>query len=177
MLDVLLGKVSEPALDAVARRVPLNAPTLAFASFAVGLAALPAIALHYYLLGFALVVISRPFSGVAAAVARQADESATYQSVFAAVVFAGIPFAFALADPYRALASVFVMFGLAAQLSSAIVYRQAFGLIGNFEILIAVAIACVFPDRFAIIAYVLGVLCFVAAGVRVAAGIAQRRAS
>jgi hypothetical protein len=177
MLDMLLGKVTEPALAAVARRFPLGAPALAFASFAVGLAALPAIALHYYFPGLALVLISRPFSGLAAATGRQQDETPAYVSVFDAVVFAGIPFAFALADPYRALASVFVMFGLAAQLSSAIVYRQAFGLIGNFEILIAVAIACVFPDRFAIIAYVLGVLCFVAAGVRVAAGIAQRRAS
>ncbi len=39
----------------------------------------------------------------------------------------------------------------------------------------ALSPACVFPDRFALLAYGLGVLCFVAAGARIAAWIAQWR--
>ncbi len=177
MLDALLRRLTQPAFDAVTRRFALNPVALALAGFAAGLAALSAIVLHYYLPGLALVLASRMLAGLAAAAARRTDEPAAYASVFDAVVFAGVPFAFALGDPSRALAAVFVMFGLAAQMSSALALREMRSLIGNFEILAAFAIACVFPDRFAIVAYVVGVLCFAAAGLRIAAGIAQRRSA
>jgi hypothetical protein len=42
------------------------------------------------------------------------------------------------------------------------------GLIGKFEIFVAFALACVFPDWFSIVAYGLGMLCFVMTGFRVA---------
>jgi hypothetical protein len=172
MLDAILRRLTEPALTAVARRFTLNATACAFASFAVGLAALPAIAMQAYFPGLALVLLSRPISGLAAAAARQSG-SAVLVGVFDSVFFAGLPFAFVLADPSRALASVFLMFGLAASSASFFAFPQARGWIGNFELVIGVALACVFPDRFALVAYGLGILCFVAAGARIAAWIGR----
>lgn len=173
MLDALLRRLTEPALEAVARRFSANALVFAFAGLALGLAALPAIAMRFYLPALAVVVVSRPVAGVAAAAGRQSGQGDGLVSVFDAICFAGVLFAFALADPSRALAAVFLMFGLTAQWASALALGRAW--LGNFEILVAIAIACIFPDRFAIIAYVLGVLCFVAAGARIAALVAQRR--
>lgn len=175
MLDAFLRRLTGPALDAVARRFAVNAPALAFLGFAIGLAALPAIALKMYLPGLALLVLSRPVSALAAAAARQSEQGDRVVTAFDAICFAGVLFAFALADPSRAMAAVFLMFGLAARLASALMSARS--LIGNSEILVAVAIACVFPDRFAIVAYVLGVLFFVAAGARIAASIAQGRST
>jgi len=173
MLDALLLKLTGPVLDAVARRLALNALGLAVLGFAIGLAALPVIVMKMYLPGLALFALSRPVSALAAASARQSGQDEIVVTAFDAICFAGVPFAFALADPSRALAAVFLMFGLAARLASALLSTRS--LIGNTEILIAVAIACAFPDRFGIVAYVLGVLFFVAAGGRIAARIAQRR--
>lgn len=173
MLDELLRRLTEPVLDALARRIALNAAALAFLGLATGLAALPAIALHYYLPGLALLVLSRPIAGLAAAAARRSERGDAVVAVFDAICFAGVLFSFALADPSRAMAAVFLLFGLAARLASELVSTRA--LIGNFEILIAVAIACFFPNLFPVVAYVLGVLFFVAAGARIAAHIANWR--
>jgi hypothetical protein len=133
---------------------------------------MPAIALRAYLPGLALVLLSRPISGLAAAAARQSG-TAALSSVLDSIFFAGLPFAFALADPSRALASVFLMFALAAHSASFFAFPQTRGWIGNFELVIGIALACVFPDLFAIVAYVLGVLFFVAAGGRIAAWIGR----
>ena len=93
---------------------------------------------------------------------------------------ASVPFAFALGQPDRALAAMFLMLGLvagsAASTAEARVAEGAVGaafglggsLIGETEILLAYALACVFADWFSIIAYVLGMLCFVMTGFRVA---------
>jgi hypothetical protein len=42
-------------------------------------------------------------------------------------------------------------------------------LVGKMEIFLAFALACIFPNWFSVIAYVLGMLCFVMSGFRVAA--------
>jgi len=177
MLDALLRRVTGPAFDAVARRFSPDALAMALAGLLFGLAAVPAISRHYYLPGLVLLLLSRPLAALSGAAVRRNSETGAYGEVFDAIVFAGIPFGFVLADPSRGLAAVFLMFGFVAQLSSAIAFREMRGLIGNFEILIAITIACALPERFGIIAYVFGVLCFAAAGARLANGIAQRRAS
>ena len=184
MLDALLHKWTGPVANAAARRLAWNPLAAAFAAFALGLAALPVIGMHYYLPGLALLVLSRPLAGLAAAAARRCNDShaLVVMSVFDAVVFAGMPFfGFALGDPARALACVFLTFALAVNIASAFAFATgdgpARGGIWNTEIIIAIAFACVFPEHFAIVAYVLGVLCFVASGARVAAGIAERKPS
>jgi hypothetical protein len=177
MLDALLRRVTGPAFDAAARRFSPSAVVVALAGFLVGLGALPVVSLYYYWPGLALLILSRPLAALSAAAVRRDGGTSDFGAVFDAVVFAGIPFAFVLADASRGLAAVFLMFGMVAQLSSAIAFRETRGLIGNLEILVAITIACAFPDRFGIVAYISGVLCFAAAGARLATGIAEGRAS
>ena len=139
--------------------------------------------MHYYLFGLSLLLLSRLQAGFAAVTARgsEAANRLALVCVFDAVVIAGLPFAFALGDPTRALACVFLTFALSVNIASAFAFATGDGPvrggIWNTEIIIAIAFACVFPDRFSVIAYVLGVLCFVASGARVAVGIAERKPS
>lgn len=164
MLDAVLGRLFGPALEAVARRVGRGATALALLAFLAGLAAVPLIAWNLLWAGGAVFVTSRVLAVLAS---RASAENASLGPVLDAVNFAGLPFGFALGDPVRALPAVFLMFGLSAQAAATLRYGR--GWVANSELLIAFAIACVFPDRFALIAYIIGVLCFVSAGVRIAA--------
>ena len=98
------------------------------------------------------------------------------------------PFAFALAAPSRALAAMFLMLGLVARAAAATAaarlqdsgpilagLEQASALVGKTELFVAFAAACVFPNWFSLIAYVVGILCFVAVGSRVAANAVSLR--
>src|SRR6185437_11144672 len=47
-------------------------------------------------------------------------------------------------------------------------------LVGKTEIFVALALACLFPGWFSVVAYGLGILCFVSAGLRLADVLVQR---
>lgn len=122
------------------------------AGFVFGLAALPLVALGHSWIALVVIVIGR------AAALVEPDE------VFDAIFLAGLPFAFALADPSRAVAASFLLFGLVAVLS---VSRR----LDRFDALAGCAAAiaaCLFPNWFSLIAYALGVAGFVVAGLRFA---------
>ena len=172
MTDNFLRRLTDPVFNAIARRFALNALFLVVIAFAIGLAAIPAIALRYYIPGLALFALSRPVAGLAQAAARQSGEPADYALGFDGVVFAGVPFAFALADPSHALASVFLLFAIAALSAGALAIQHPRLLTRNTEIFIGVAVACALPDHYALIAYILGALCFVYAGSLLAFAIA-----
>jgi hypothetical protein len=161
MLDALWDRLFGRMLDAVARPVAARAAGTALAAFILGLAALPLIVLNFALAGWGLFALSR----LLAAIAGRGGEG-YLTAVCNAVNFAGLPLAFALADPAQALAAVFLMFGLAAQ--SAAVLKLVRCLIGNTELLVAFALACAFPEHFGVIAYITGVSCFIAAGIAAA---------
>ena len=181
MLDALLRKWTKPAFAAVARRFVRTGALFSLLGLALGLAALPLFAFRFYPAGLVLLLASRPVSALAAAAARETGNTAALAANFAfdAVVLAGAPFAFALADPPRALAATFLIFAMSANTASAFAFADsdgvARGMIGQFEILVAIALASLFPEWFAVIAYVLGFLCFAAAGVRLAPHVAQGR--
>ncbi len=108
------------------------------------------------------------------------------------IFFAGLPFAFALADPARGLAAVFFVFGILASGASSLAFTvvaeeqgaavtprgyTALGylarLMEDSEFFVAFAIACVAPQAFSVIAYIVGVLCFMTAGARIAFAVAR----
>ena len=139
----------------------VSARLLVLGGFVVGLLAIPAIALGRFWIGFALVVVSR----ASALVGRpNAPELAT---ILAAIFLASLPFAFALADPSRALASCFALFGFVAFVS----VRRVDALV---EVICAIlfAVACTVPGWFSLIAYALGIACFAAVGATLARRIA-----
>jgi hypothetical protein len=164
MLDAGLERLFGPALEAVARPVGRAATALALAAFVIGLAAVPLLAWNLLWAAGAVFVASRILAAIAS---RASAGNAFLGPVLDAVNFAALPFGFALGDPERALPAVFLMFGLSAQ--SAATMRYGRGFIADTELLIAFAAACVFPGSFALIAYIVGVLCFISAGARIAA--------
>jgi hypothetical protein len=89
------------------------------------------------------------------------------------VLGAAIPFAFALAMPERALAAMFLLLGLVVRAGSGSMAGESGELVGKTELFLAFSLACIFPDQFSIIAYVVGVLCFVDAGRRIAQAVSS----
>ena len=158
MLDAVLEKLFVPVLDRLADPVGGRAKLLELVSFCLSLAAAALIARHFVWIGLALFALARILACV---VARKSVSNLT--EVYAAVAFAALPLAFVLEAPVRALPAVFLMFGFAANAAASLKFGR--GLIGSTELLILFVLAAFFPAWFGLIAYVGGVLCFVAAGV------------
>jgi hypothetical protein len=199
MFDVPLRKLIAPPLAASAElisRWPISATGVATAGFAVGLMACGCIAVHRPIAGAGFIILSGLFGSIARPLSLLRGQGALIaylEAVFVVLVRAGIPFAFAFADPSRALASAFLLVGFAGAGTAALALefflaKQAYELGGRDAatisrtgdlsettgVYVALCIACLVPAWFGIIAYVLGVLCFVAVGVRVAAAIERR---
>ncbi|HEX5079506.1 MAG TPA: CDP-alcohol phosphatidyltransferase family protein, partial [Geminicoccaceae bacterium] len=117
MLDARLRRLVDPALDRLcrplaARGLPADAVTIA--GFAIGVGAAAAIAAQAYLLGLGLLLLNRLFDGLDGAVARQrglTDRGGFLDIVLDFLVYAAVPFAFALAEPAtNALPAAFLVF-------------------------------------------------------------------
>lgn len=162
MLDPLLERVLAPLLNGIADRFPAAAKGLDVIAFCMALFAAVLIARHHVLIGLAVFALALLVGGVAAR-----GERAAASEVFAAIAFAAVPVAFVLDAPVRALPAVVLMFGLAANAAARLKFAPT--LIGSAELLIVFVLAAVFPAWFGVIAYCSGVLCFAAAGVRIAA--------
>ena len=189
MLDAVLHPRIEPFLANPAARIAaygIRADALTVAAFLVGIAGLPDIAQRAYLTGLGLITLSRFFDVADGAVARHAGSTrfGAYLALVLDLIWTtSIPFAFALAQPERALAAMFFLMGLVARAAALTADVRLAGapttpelasnLVGKSEIFVAFALACIFPDWFSVIAYALGILCFVMVGFRVAAA-AQR---
>ena len=94
------------------------------------------------------------------------------------IVFAGVPFGFALGDPSRAVAASFLLFGLIT-LGAASLIANANRTLAETDraaCIVAFALACSFPLWFSLAAYVLGIACFAAAGARIALAMMRRPA-
>jgi hypothetical protein len=192
MLDAIIRRYTLPSLAEPARRIAalgIGADALRAAGFVAGIAALPAIGRRAYLLGLALIALGRllDFGGGALARLRvHVHFGPNLEHAVELVWTASVPFAFALAEPERALAAMFLMLGLVARAAvlgedpnltpaaTASVLEIGAQLLGKSEIFVAYALACIFPSWFSVIAYALGVACFVMTGFRVAASEIRR---
>ena|SRR5665213_1340233 len=113
-----------------------------------------AVAFHHPWIGAGLLL-----AGLAAAGLGQAQPVLTLGLL-------ALPFGFALADASRALAAMFLMFALTVLTVlerghvSLVIWLAAAGLL----------LSCLFPDRFSLLAYLIGVMVFIATGQGIAAG-------
>jgi len=174
----------DPLLAPVARwlaRRGLTANRLTVAAFVVGLAALPDIATRHYWAGLALLAVSRMLDILDGAVARETGPTQLgrhLDMVLDTIFTACAPFAFALADPPRALAAMFLLLGLTVR-AAALAPRAAVDsarFVMKCVFFIGFGIACLFPSSFSIVCYALGILCFAMAGRDIAAAVAGFRA-
>jgi len=171
MLEALHRSVIAPArerLDALG----IGAGILAALTLSFGIAAAVAVALHAYVPGLALFVLSR-----AAALIGYPEVSKL--STFDLVVYAALAFGFALAEPERALAASFLMFGLVLLAVSRLAFASKnppsprASLAAVAVVFVAVALACIRPDYFNLVAYIGGLVCFPVAGMFAASAIVR----
>ncbi len=202
MLDAPLRKLIDPPLDRAGRalaRAGIKADWITWAGFALGLCAVPAIAAGAYLAGLAFIAANRLLDGLDGAVARHSrmsDAGAFLDIALDFIFYATIPFAFALAQPDKALAAAFLILSFVASGSTFLAYAvlagkrglstdlrgkksiyHIGGLTEGSETFIAFALACALPNWFSVICYVFGTLCFVTGGTRIAAAVENFRDS
>lgn len=156
---------------------------------AFGLAAGAAIAAHCYLVGFAfftVYAVSAVLVGSPALSKLPAAPHAALGRVCNATGVAVMPFAFAIADPGRALAASFLLFALVASTAASIEPGQhgtqnapsttsvrlgRGAVFWRVALCLGLAVACLQHEWFSLIAYLLGALAFVVAGFRVVASV------
>jgi phosphatidylglycerophosphate synthase len=183
MLDALLRRPFDGPLAPVAAWLharKVGALALTVSAFLCNAVAMLDIGHRNYLVGLGLLAAAGLFDLLDGPVARAEGPiplGAYLDRVLSLTAGAGIAFAFALAQPDRALAAMFLMLGLVARAAASGAPSGGVptaGLIGKTELFTAFALACLFPDWFSIIAYAVGILSFVMAGSRVALVAAQR---
>jgi phosphatidylglycerophosphate synthase len=201
VLDARLRRLIDPPLDRlsaplVARGISANAVTVA--GFAIGLCAAAAIAGRAYLLGLALLLLNRLCDGLDGAVARRrglTDLGGFLDIVLDFLIYAAVPFAFALADPAaNAPAAAFLIFSFMGTGSSFLAYaimaakrgvssdlrgRKSLyylgGLTEGTETILAFVLACLWPALFPWIALIFGLLCWLTTATRIAVAVQTLR--
>jgi phosphatidylglycerophosphate synthase len=185
MLDRAAITALKPALNAVARRLValrVGADTVTLTGFALGLAAAWCIAQQAYLLGLALILVSRLLDGLDGAVARltqPTDRGAFLDIALDFLFYASIPLAFAWSAPathalpaatllaaFMGTGSSFLAFAAVAEkrgLKSAAYPDKGLYYLGGLteatETLICFVLMCLWPAHFAWWAYGFAALC------------------
>ena len=168
MLDPFLRRHAARATAPAAawlERIQIRALALTLAAFVCAIAAMLDIGHRRYLWGLGFLLAAGLFDALDGPLARRRGATAFgayLDTVLGLVAEAGIAFAFALAEPDRALAAMFLMLGLVARASAGTDGAKS-------ELLLGCTLACLFPNWFSLIAYALGIAGFVEAGSRVAA--------
>jgi phosphatidylglycerophosphate synthase len=186
MIDAILLPPLRAVLDAPARALiarGVTADQVTLAGFAIGLLALPALALGWYGLALALILANRVADGLDGVMARKVgttDRGAFLDIALDFFFYATVPLGFALADPANALAaatlicafvgtgSSFLAFAvIAAQrgmVASAYPTKGIYylgGLTEGAETIAVFALMCLIPAWFTPLAYVFAAACLI----------------
>jgi len=197
MLDAAIRPLIDKPLDALAVRVValgLTANTVTVMGFALGIAAAALVAAQLFWAALAALLVSRFLDGLDGAVARRTrltDLGGYLDITLDFIVYAAVVFAFALADPARnALAAAFLTTSFMAPAATFLAYAifaqkhgittdirgakslyYLGGLTEGFETILTLSLMCAFPDWFAVIAIVYGIMCWITGGTRIAAAV------
>jgi hypothetical protein len=171
MANFMLAKWIRPPLEEVAARsaaLGISSLILIVAGLGAGFVALLSIARGFFWVGAAFILLSRLFAAIGQvnATEREFGLAAAFDLIF----LAGVPFAFALNDPGAGLSATLLLFGLIAA-GAASFFANVRRALAARDIAVCVAaysLACLRPHWFVLIAYVLGLFCFVTAGMRMA---------
>lgn len=196
MLDGQMRKLIDPPLNKVgqwlaSKNVTANGVTIA--GFFVGMLAAVAIVFQFYLLGLVLLLLSRLADGLDGAVARvngTSDLGGFLDITLDFFFYGAIPLAFAISNPeanalaaavllagFYATGSSFLAFAIMAEKRKITTTAQGIkslyyigGLAEGTETIGVFVAFCLFPQWFAVIAYVFAAICFVTAANRVVIG-------
>ncbi|MCF8467976.1 MAG: CDP-alcohol phosphatidyltransferase family protein [Sneathiella sp.] len=192
MFDAALRHIIDPPLNALGTKmaaVGISANTVTVVGFVLGIAAVPLIMFENYGLALILIVLNRLFDGLDGAVARHSlltDFGGYLDIVCDFIFYSAIVFAFALARPENAVASSFLVFSFMGtgstfltyaimaekyKISTAIQGRKSLYYLGGLaeggETIAAMALMCLLPDYFVLIAFVFGAMCWVTTVTRI----------
>ena len=193
MLDAHLRRIIEPALDALARPLAergLGADQATLAGFAIGLLAVPLLAIEAYGAALAAILLNRALDGLDGALARRAgttDFGGFLDIVCDFVFYAAVPAGFALARPEEnALAALFLVVSFTGTGASFLAYaalaarrrmpasgRRGLAYLGGLteggETIAFFVLACLWPGAFVPLALGFGALCWATVVFRVLA--------
>jgi phosphatidylglycerophosphate synthase len=200
VLDARLRRLLDPLLDRVAvglARRGVGANALTVVGFLVGAGAWAALALAAYPTALALIAANRVLDGLDGAVARRCgptDLGGYLDIVLDFFFYAGVPFFFAVGRPEAALPAAFLVFSFVGTGSSFLAFaalaarrgltteargRKSIyylgGLTEGAETIGLFVLICLLPERFALLAWVFGGLCWLTTASRVAAAVAAFR--
>jgi len=193
MIDARLRRLIDPPLDRVeaalaAGGITANQATLA--GFAIGLCAVPLLAIEHYELALVAILANRRADGIDGAIARHrgATDFGGYLDIVADFIFySAVVFGMVLARPEDAAWGAFLIFSFIGTGSSFLAYaifaekrklstsirgRKSIyylgGLTEGFETIVALCLMCLAPDAFWLIALVFGMMCWLTTASRVA---------
>jgi len=180
-----MRRIIDPPLDRIGRRlVPsgISANAVTLAGFAVGLLAVPCLALQWYGAALVAILLNRLADGLDGAVARRTrltDLGGYLDIVCDFIFYAAVPFGFALARPENAVAAAFLIFSFAGTGSSFLAFailaarrnltteaqgRKSLyylgGLTEGTETVALFVAICLFPAWFPALAYFFGASCW-----------------
>jgi phosphatidylglycerophosphate synthase len=196
MFDASIRPLIDPPLErlaAVLHSAGWSADRVTVTGFAIGMLALPAIAVEAYWLGLLLILLNRLADGLDGAIARiteKTDRGGFLDIVLDFIFYSSVPFAFALASPSdNALAAAFLIFSFIGTGCSFLAYaiiaerqgvstdirgQKSFyylgGLTEGTETIGLFVLACLLPAWFPVSAWVFGALCWITTATRIHAG-------
>jgi phosphatidylglycerophosphate synthase len=196
VLDARIRQRIDPALDwlggIVARR-GLSANTVTLVGFLIGAGAWGALACEGYAAALVLVLVNRLADGLDGAVARSnglTDLGGYLDIVLDFIFYAGVPFFFAVGRPRDALPAAFLAFSFVGTGGSflafaAVAARRGLatekrgrksiyylgGLTEGAETIAFFVLICLLPDRFALLAWTFGGLCWLTTASRIASAV------
>jgi phosphatidylglycerophosphate synthase len=188
LIDPLLGRAG-----AVLVRCGLGANAVTVAGFLFGVAAWAALAWQAYALAVGLIAANRLADGLDGAVARRTaltDLGGYLDIVLDFLFYAGVPFFFAVGRPDDALPAAFLTFSFVGTGTSFLAFavfaakrglttqargRKSLyylgGLTEGTETIGVFVLICLWPDQFALVAWVFGGLCWLTTATRLAAAV------
>jgi phosphatidylglycerophosphate synthase len=192
MFDRIALKVTKPIVDALARRIHeagYNADQVTLAAFGLGMFSALLIAFGHSYLAIVPLLLGRLLDGLDGAVARlttATDRGAFFDISLDFLFYAAVPLAFATVDPVASAVLLAAFIGTGTSfLAYAIMaekrgekssdypsksFYYLGGLTEGFETVTCFLAMCIWPQHFALFAYIYAAMCFVTTGTRLVAG-------
>ena len=196
MLDVFARRFIDGPLNTAAlhlARLGIGANALTLSGFAVGLVAVPLLAVEAYLPALGCILLNRIADGLDGPLARTtgrvSDLGGFLDIVCDFVFYSAVIFGFALGRPEHALPAAFLIFSFVGTGSSFLAYAIVAakrgittdlrgqkslyylgGLTEGTETVALLVVICLFPDGFAWIAWAFGGACWLTTAGRLLAG-------
>lgn len=186
MLDAFIRPYIDPPLNKMGKYLALrgispNSVTLV--GFGFGVVAIYFIAHHLYLIGLVMIVLNRVFDGLDGALARETgltDLGGFLDIVCDFIIYSGVIFGFALAQPHHALWAAFLIFSYVGPASSFLAYAifaerhkmrsdergkkslyYLGGLCEGTETFIVMVLLCLYPQTLPYVCAIYGAMCWI----------------